>query len=59
MLWNHNYIRKSKYCEAIGGIPETLYFLPEQYGKCYMLEVIINLKLKLGTTDYKCTLDFA
>ena len=24
-----------------------------------MLEVIINLKLKLGTTDYKCILDYA
>ena len=24
-----------------------------------MLEVIINLKLKLGTIDYKCILDYA
>ena len=24
-----------------------------------MFEVIINLKLKLGTTDYKCILDYA
>ena len=36
--WNHHYIRKSKYCETIGGIPEILYFLPEQYGECYMFQ---------------------
>ena len=33
--WNHHYIRKCKYCETIGGIPEILYFLPEQYDKCF------------------------
>ena len=58
--WNHHYniIRKRKYCETIGGIPEIL-FLPEQYGKYYMFQVIINLKLKLGTSDYKCILYYA
>ena len=34
--WNYHYIRKCKYCETIGGIHEILYFLPEQYDKCYM-----------------------
>ena len=57
--WNHHYIRKSKYCETIGGIPEILYCLPEQYVGAIYVSVKINLKLKLGTSDYKCILYYA
>ena len=58
--WNHHYIRKSKYCETIGRIPEILYFLTEQYGWCYIyVSVKINLKVKLRTSDCKCILDYA
>ena len=31
--WNHHYIRKSRHSETPGGIPEMLYFIPEESGK--------------------------
>lgn len=31
--WNHHRIRNSRNSETPGGIPEVLYFLPEQSGK--------------------------
>ena len=47
----------SEIIETIGGVPEILHCLPEQYSKCYIFQVIINLTIKLRTSDYKCILD--
>ena len=58
--WNYHYISKNKYCETISGIPKILYFFTRTiWHVFYMFQVIINLKLKLGNSDYKCIIDYA
>lgn len=40
--WNHHRIRHSRNVEAPGGIPEMLYFLPEQTGGYYNIYITLS-----------------
>lgn len=59
--WNLHRIRPSRYAEAPGGVPEVLYFIPQQSGNYYMYRKfqlnIIIIMLFSDASDHKCTVD--
>lgn len=49
--WNHHHIRHCRNVEAPGGVPEELYFIPEQTGTWTILSHAYN---SLMSNNFRC-----